>query len=412
MGWGMLADKVVVTGLGVVSSIGLNLADFKDSLLNGRCGAQQASMFNTEGYDSVRACEVKHFDPALFVKNTPLNELGRASKFSIAAAQMAIEDSDLQRSDIVGEKIPVCIGTTDGESQSLDELAKIWSEEGLEKIDGVLVEQSVASNLSNSISREFGLYGESVTISTACSAGNYAIGYAFDLLQSGSAKMAICGGSDSVCRKTYSGFFRLGTIAPEKCQPFDVNRKGLLTGEGAGVLVLETLSSALERGARIYAEVLGYGLNCDANHMVAPNMESVASCIRIAHKNAGVSPGQVDYVCAHGTGTVANDVTESGALNIVYDNNPPPVSSIKSMLGHTMGAASAIASIACILSIYHQFIPPTINHEEHDENCIDDCVPNESRVADVSVAQNNGFAFGGNNAITMYGKYEEKKAVA
>jgi 3-oxoacyl-[acyl-carrier-protein] synthase II len=408
----MLTEKVVVTGLGVVSSIGLNLGDFKDALVEGRCGAQAASMFNAEGYDSVKACEVKHFDPSLFVENTPLEELGRSSKFSIAAAQMAIEDGGLKRSDISGKNIPVCIGTTDGESQSLDELAWIWAKKGLEKFDADLVEQSVASNLSNSISREFGLCGESVTISTACSAGNYAIGHAFDLLQSGRAKIAICGGSDSVCRKTYSGFSRLGTIAPEKCQPFDVNRKGLLTGEGAGVLVLETLSSALERGAKIYAEVLGYGLNCDANHMVAPNMESVASCIRMAHKNAGVSPEQVDYICAHGTGTVANDVTESGAIKSVYDNNPPPVSSIKSMLGHTMGAASAIASIACVLSIHHQFIPPTINHEIHDENCIDDCVPNESRTADVRVVQNNGFAFGGNNAITMYGKYEKNKAVA
>jgi 3-oxoacyl-[acyl-carrier-protein] synthase II len=408
----MLSERVVVTGLGIVSSIGLNLDDFLDALVKGKSGAQSASMFNTEGFDSVRACEVKVFDADQFIINTQLNKIGRSSQFSIAATQMALDDANLSRDDVKGKKIPVCIGTTDGESQILDQLAKIWATKGLNSFEADLVEQSVASNLSNSISSEFGLCGESVTFSTACSAGNYAIGHAYDLLQSGKVSKVICGGSDSVCRKTYSGFYRLGTIAPEKCQPFDFNRKGLLTGEGAGILILETRRSALKRGARIYAEVLGYGLNCDANHMVAPNMESVANCIRIAHKNAGIVPANVDYICAHGTGTVANDVTESGAINIVYGDNPPPVSSIKSMLGHTMGAASAIASVACVLSIYHQFLPPTINHEVPDDNCVKDCVPNTSRKSKVKIVQNNGFAFGGNNAITVYGLYDDQAAVA
>lgn len=403
----MSTHRIVITGLGVVSSIGSNLPDFKEALIRGDSGAHKASMFNTEGFESVIACEVKDFDCKPYLENSDKSELGRSSQFSIAAASMALADSGLDRNDIRGKEIPVCIGTTDGESQSLDQLAKIWATQGTDKFDHELVTKSVASNLSNSISKEFELWGESVTISTACSAGNYAIGHAYDLLRAGHASIALCGGSDSVCRKTYSGFSRLGTIAPEKCQPFDANRKGLLTGEGAGVLVLEALESAQARGARIYAEVLGYGLNCDANHMVAPNKESIARCIRIAHENSGVSAEDVDYICAHGTGTVANDETETGAINIVYNDSPPPVSSIKSMLGHTMGAASAIASIACVLAIHEQFLPPTINHEEHDEKCKVDCVPNKSRSAQVKISQNNGFAFGGNNAITMYGALEE-----
>ena len=402
----MSSERIVVTGLGVLSSIGSGLNEFKDALMRGESGARPASMFNSEGFDSVIACEIKGFDPDSYIEKISIDELGRASQFSIAAASMAIADAGLTRSNIDGRSIPVCIGTTDGESQCLDTLAKTWASNGVEHFSPDLFEQSVASNLANSISREFGLTGESVTISTACSAGNYAIGHAYDLLRAGATDIALCGGSDAVCRKTYSGFSRLGTIAPEKCQPFDMNRKGILTGEGAGVLVLETLSSARKRNARIYAEVLGYGLNCDANHMVAPDMESVARCMRIAHENAGVDAFDVDYICAHGTGTVANDETESGAVNLVYGDNPPPVSSIKSMLGHTMGAASAIASIACILAIHHQFLPPTINHEVHDDKCKVDCVPNSSRLAQVNIVQNNGFAFGGNNAITMYGAYD------
>lgn len=405
----MSNERIVITGMGVVSSIGQDLATFREALMKGKCGVRPASMFNTEGFESVRACEVKDFDASLYIENTLVEKLGRSSRFSIAAAKMALDDAGLGREELVGSPIPVCMGTTDGESQSLDQLAKMWATNNINHFDAELIEQSNTSNLSNSISREFSLRGESVTISTACSAGNYAIGHVYDLLRNGTAKIAICGGSDSVCRKTYSGFSRLGTIAPDKCQPFDLNRKGILTGEGAGVLVLETLSSALERSARIYAEVLGYGLNCDANHMVAPNMESVANCIQLAHKNSRVKAEDVGYICAHGTGTIANDETESGAINIVFDNKPPPVSSIKSMLGHTMGAASAIASIACVLAIYHKFLPPTINHENVDDKCKVDCVPNKFRDAEVNIAQNNGFAFGGNNAITMYGAFRGRE---
>ena len=245
-----------------------------------------------------------------------------------------------------------------------------------------------------------------MTIPTACSAGNYAIGYAYDSISLGDTDFMLCGGADSICRKTFAGFYRLGTIAPEVCQPFDKNRKGILTGEGAGILLLESLDSALARGAQIYAEVLGYGLTCDADHMVAPNRSSIARCIRLAHRNAGISASDVDYICAHGTGTVANDITESGAISEVFGSRKPPVSSIKSMIGHTMGAASALASIACAVGLKDGFIPPTVNHRETDPNCDLDCVPNQSRAADLRIVQNNGFAFGGNNAITVYSRYE------
>ena len=226
------------------------------------------------------------------------------------------------------------------------------------------------SRLSTAIARELALGDvEATTIATACSAGNYALGYGFDAVKAGEAEFALCGGADAICRKTFAGFYRLGTIAPDNCRPFDIGRKGILTGEGAGVLLLETLDSALARGARIHAEVLGYGLNCDAYHQVAPNQDGVAQCMRLALDDAGLDPAQVDLVSAHGTGTKANDVTECGAIHDVFGPDAPRTVSLKSMLGHTMGAASALAAIACALAIREGFVFPTINHVETDPEC-------------------------------------------
>jgi 3-oxoacyl-[acyl-carrier-protein] synthase II len=230
------------------------------------------------------------------------------------------------------------------------------------------------------------------------------------LIQLGEADYMLCGGADAMSRKSFSGFYRLGAIAPQACQPFDKNRKGILTGEGAGMLLLESLDSALGRGATIYGEVLGYGLTCDANHPVAPDKTSIANCIRLAHKNAGITPDDVDYISAHGTGTQANDLTETAAIREVFGSEPPPTSSIKSMLGHTMGAASALSTIACALAIKNGFMPPTINHDADDPNCPIDCVPNQARPADLRIVQNNAFAFFGNNAILILKRHEGPQA--
>jgi 3-oxoacyl-[acyl-carrier-protein] synthase II len=193
--------------------------------------------------------------------------------------------------------------------------------------------------------------------------------------------------------------------APQKAsRPFDKNRDGFVQGEGAGMFVFEKLEHALSRGARIYAEVLGYGLNCDARHPVAPDQDSVAACMRLALDDAGVTPDQVDLISAHGTGTKANDTTECGAIHDVFDGAPPRTVSVKSMLGHTMGAASALSAIACVLAIREGFIPPTINHVETDPTCGIDCVPNESVPADLRIVQNNALAFGGDNAVVLFGR--------
>jgi 3-oxoacyl-[acyl-carrier-protein] synthase II len=401
-----MTNRVVLTGLGALSSIGVGATEFASALRAGRNGAREITAFDTTGFEHARGCEIVGFDPAKWIKNTSVDTLGRATQFSVAAARMAVVDAGVDEEWLRSRHGLVSVGTTDGESNELDSLVAAGIAAGQKSLDPQDTRKVPAARLSLAIAREFGLSDvETTTIATACSAGNYSLGYGFDVVRAGEADFALCGGADAICRKTFAGFYRLGTIAPDNCQPFDKDRKGILTGEGAGVLLLESLDSALERGARIYAEVLGYGLNCDAHHQVAPNQDGVAACMRLALDNAGLEPSAVDLISAHGTGTKANDVTECGAIHDVFGSKPPRTVSLKSMLGHTMGAASALAAIASALAIHESFVFPTINHVSTDPECAIDCVPNHAIEADLNVVQNNGMAFGGNNASVILGKH-------
>jgi 3-oxoacyl-[acyl-carrier-protein] synthase II len=401
-----MGRRVVVTGMGAVSSVGIGLAPFGRALRAGQSGASEITVLDTQGFASHRGCELRGFEPARWVRRLDPARVGRSSQFAIAAARLALTEAGLAEAHLAARGCGVCVGTTEGESQLVDQLTEVWVKEGPARMDAARLERATADLLSVSVSQELGLHGEALTISTACAAGNYAIGYAYDLIHVGETDHMLCGGADAMSRKSFSGFYRLGAIAPEVCQPFDKNRKGILTGEGAGMLLLESLESALERGAPIHGEVLGYGLTCDANHPVAPDQQSIATCMRLAHRNAGIRPADVDYISAHGTGTQANDQTETAAIREVFGAAPPPTSSIKSMLGHTMGAASALSSIACLLAMKDGFIPPTINHHEDDPKCPIDCVPNQARPADLRVVQNNAFAVFGNNAIVIFKRYD------
>ncbi|CAL9556988.1 beta-ketoacyl-[acyl-carrier-protein] synthase family protein [Streptomyces sp. enrichment culture] len=399
--------RVVITGLGTISSIGLGVEAFLDGLRSGRSGVKPITAFDTTGFAHANGCEVDDFDPADWIRRVDPDELGRATQFSVAAANLAVADAGLSLEELRQRRALVSVGTTDAEARDLDGLVELQLEEGPEQLPPGVVRRAQAGRLSTGIVRELGLTDvEALTIPTACAAGNYAIGSGFDAIRGGEVEVALCGGADAVCRKTFAGFYRLGTIAPEVCQPFDKDRKGILTGEGAGILLMESLESARARGARVYAEVLGYGLNCDAHHPVAPDQGSLARCMEVAHRNAGVKPENIDFISAHGTGTRANDVTEAGAIRQVFAT-PPPTISIKSMIGHSMGAASALASAACALALTEGFIPPTINHRETDPECGLDCVPNEARPAELNVVQNNALAFAGNNAVLIFGRYRE-----
>ncbi|HZR48328.1 MAG TPA: beta-ketoacyl-[acyl-carrier-protein] synthase family protein [Streptosporangiaceae bacterium] len=397
-------NRVVVTGLGVLSSIGTGAAEFEAALRAGREGRAQLTAFDTTGFAHSYGCPVTGFDPARWLRNIPPDELSRAAQFAATAGRMAITDANLTENDLKHSHI--AIGTTEGGGHELDQLTAATLTNGPEHLDPNLIAKTSAAALATAVARELAIpNAHTSTIATACAAGNYAIGDAFDALRDGEAEIALCGGAEAIARKTFTVFYRLGLIAPDHCRPFDVARRGILTAEGAAVLLLETFESARRRGARIYAEVLGYGLNCDAALPTAPTRDSVADCMRRALADAGVKTDEVDLIVAHGTGTPANDSTEAGAIRDVYGDSPPPVTGLKSMLGHAMGAASALGAAAAALAIAHRFVPPTINHRETDPACAIDCVPNQTRQAGPDIVQNNGFAFGGNNAIVIMGRH-------
>jgi 3-oxoacyl-[acyl-carrier-protein] synthase II len=413
--------RVVVTGIGVISSIGTGLEEFTAGLRAGRSGVSPISTFDTSGFEHANACEVRDFKPEAWIRRTQPKHLSRAAQFAVAAARMAVEDARLDEDYLASRHGHISIGTTTGGTREIDALTEAEAAAGSTargaagaavihpgSWDPQFVRAVPAVTLSTAIATELGLADvEAATLGTACSAGNYSIGASLDAIRLGDADYALCGGAESVCRTTFTIFYRLGTMAPDCCRPFDRDRQGILTGEGGAVLLLESLESALDRGARIYAEVLGYGLNCDAYHPVAPDQDGLARCMRIALEDAGVDPGDVDLISAHGTGTKANDVTECRAINEVFGGRPPRTVSLKSMIGHAMGAASSIAAAACALAITHGFIPPTINHRETDPDCAIDCVPNRFVPADLRIVQSNGWAFGGNNAVVLFGRYEE-----
>jgi 3-oxoacyl-[acyl-carrier-protein] synthase II len=402
--------RVVVTGCGVISSIGTGVDEFGAALRAGRSNVAPITRFSTEGYPHVNGCEVPGFEPGRWLRHTDADELGRASQFATAAARLAVEDAGMTARSLESGRCLISIGTTDGEVHDLDQLVAQEIADGPAAMDPALARRSATSRLSTAIARELGLTDvETATIATACSAGNYAIGNGFDAIRLGDADFALCGGADAVCRKTFTLFSRLRSIAEDYCRPFDKDRTGILTGEGAGVLMLESLDSALARGARIYAEVLGYGLSCDAHHPVAPHQPGLTRCMDLALRDAGVKPSEVDLISAHGTGTRANDQIETAAIRDLYGEDLPRVVSMKSMLGHSMGAASALAAIGCAVAITEGFIPPTINHVETDPECAIDCVPNESVAADLRIVQNNGWAFGGNNAVLVLGRHDETR---
>ena len=399
--------RVVVTGLGVISSIGIGVAEFLSGLRTGRSGAKPVRGFSTEGFDQHIACEVVGFEADRWIATLDPGELGRASQFSVAAARMALDDAGVDPTALPGRGL-IAIGTTNGETRELDRLVEQEVRGGPDQRDPGIARRIGAGRLSASVARELGLTDvEAVTVPAACAAGNYAIGYAYDAIRAGEVGFALCGGADALCRKTFAGFHRLGAMAPERCQPFDKDRQGMLTGEGAGVLLLERLASARARGARIYGEIIGFGLNCDAGHPVAPDQDSVARCMELALADADIKPDQVDFISAHGTATRANDVVEAGAIRQVFGTAPPRTVSMKSMLGHALGASSAIAAIGCLLAINHEFIPPTINHVETDPECGIDCVPNAAVAARPRIVQNNAWAFGGNNAVLILSGYED-----
>jgi len=397
-----MPKRIVVTGMGVVSSIGVGREPFWNNLLAGRCGISRVESFDTSGYTVHQGAEVKEFRGEEHIKKLNPDSLGRASQFAIAAARLALIDGDIDLGRTAPQTIGVSIGTTSGEPGIIEQFDDRYIANELDCVGPEFIRSYPCNVIAEHVASEFDLAGVNLTIPAACAAGNYAIANAFDVLQAGRADVMLAGGADCFSRITYAGFARLGAIAPEICQPFDRNRKGMIPGEGAGILVLESLDRARARGARVYAEIAGYGLSCDAHHMTAahPLGDGPGRAMEMALKESRTEIDQVSYISAHGTGTATNDRLETIAVKRVFKDfaYSIPMSSIKSMLGHTMGAASAIEAAVCALAVSCGLIPPTIHLQEPDPECDLDYVPNYTRERRVDVAMNNAYAFGGNNA--------------
>ncbi len=397
--------RVVVTGIGVISSVGNGRNAFWQAVKKGKSGISEVSAIDTSVYKCHLAGEVKDFNPEDYIPKRKIKFLGRSSQLAIAAAGLALEDAKLPYKSTERKEMGVLVGTTTGE-RPLEELLAAWAKGGLKDVDRSKIFQASVNNISANVGIQFKARGVNYLIPTACAAGNYAIGGGFDLIRSGDLSFALVGGADAFSIFAFTGFQRIYAMSPDLVRPFDKNRKGMMQGEGAGMLLLESYKSAMKRGANIYAEVLGYGLSCDAYHATAPDPKGISKVMQKALLESGLTYKDVDYICAHGTGTGPNDKAECTAITDVFKERSKEVmvSSLKSMLGHSMGAASAIEAAACCLAVKDDIVPPTINYQTPDPECDIDCVPNKARKAKVNIALNNGFAFGGNNACVAFRK--------
>jgi 3-oxoacyl-[acyl-carrier-protein] synthase II len=407
----MQGRRVVITGCGLVSAAGTELSAFWQSLMAGTCFIRQLPDPSFTGLSAAMGAEVTLAREQLPACADPAGDLKRArcAAFSLLAARNAWADAGLAAANLPSlelERAGVVIGTTLGEERQVGDLSQRWAAQGLEAIDETFLARIDNFRLAALVAAELGLGGSVMLNATACSSGNAATAWAYDLVASGAAELMLAGGADTLTRVTYSGFSRMSALSKGICRPFDRQRDGVSFGEGAGVLVLEELEHARARGARIYAELAGYGVSNDAYHLTAPEQsgEGFARAMRQALATTGTDPEQVDYISAHGTGTPYNDLGETSAVKAVLGERASrvPMSSIKSMLGHTNGAASAIESIACTLALVRQQLPPTANLQEPDPAFGPfDFVPGRGRDARVGTCLNLSAGFGGFNVCVV-----------
>ncbi len=399
-------QRVYITGVGVVSSIGVGRAEFFRALELGKSGISVVQSFDAHGLGREYAGEAKAFRPEDHLTRAEVRRTGRCSAMALAAARMALDDAGLLHDGVQGPRTSVVIGTTMGEADVIATLDRAWIKNGPGAIKRSLLPKYGSTLLPIHVARAVGAQGMVLTLPAACAAGNYAIGLGADLIRAGRADVVVAGASEILEELQFSGFVRLAAMAPDRCQPFDLNRQGIILGEGAGLLVLESEEHAARRGARAQVEVGGYGLSCDAYHITRPHPDAAGSiaAMRAALSQSGIRAADVDFVNAHGTGTKANDVAEAKVMAEVFGDRRVPISSIKSMVGHCMGAASALEAIACVMTIERGIYPPTIAYETPDPECDLDVVANVARRGKGDVVLNNSLAFGGYNAVTCFAK--------
>uniref|UniRef100_A0A8J6TKX9 Beta-ketoacyl-[acyl-carrier-protein] synthase family protein n=1 Tax=Candidatus Desulfatibia profunda TaxID=2841695 RepID=A0A8J6TKX9_9BACT len=400
--------RVAVTGLGIITALGESLFAFEEGIFNGKCGIEPVSLFDTTGFTSQSAAQVKSQNLKEGFTTREIKRASRCDILGLIAAREALADSGLDLETCDRSRIGVVLGGGAGGMHSWERYRRsVWS--GRSRPEPALLLPFANGPLTDLGAGNYGLTGPRATISTACSSSATSIGYGFDLIRSGNQNIVITGGSEALSELTFAGFNSIRAMDPIYCRPFDKNRQGLSLGEGAAILVLENHMDAKVRGAKIYAEVLGYAINSDAFHMTSPDPEAMGMSRVMARalEHAGVRADQIDYINAHGTATPINDPIETLAIKRTFGKSrchDIAVSSTKSMVGHCLGAAGAIEAVATILALKRQMAPPTIHLDEPDPDCDLDYVPNTSRKQEIRFALSNSFAFGGNNTSVVFGR--------
>ena len=408
--------RVVVTGLGSITPIGNNLQDYWQSLMAGSNGVGNVTLFDTSEYACQIGAEVKGFDPHDYMEKKEAKKIDRFSQFAIAASKQALSDSQLVINDLNADRVGVLIGTGVGGIRVMETQKENLLTKGPRRVSPFTIPSMIANMAAGLTAIHTGAKGPNSCTVTACAAGSHAIGDAFRLVQRGYADAMICGGAEAaITPLSYAGFCSAKALSTRNddpthaSRPFDVNRDGFVMGEGSGILLLEDLEHALARGAKIYGEIVGYGMTCDAYHMTSPVPEGLGAtrAIELALKDANLTPNDVSYINAHGTSTSANDSTETKAIKKALGKRAYDVaiSSTKSMTGHLLGGSGGIEAVAAMMAIANNRVPPTINLEHPDPECDLDYVPNKSRELKVDVALSNSFGFGGHNVTLAFKKY-------
>lgn len=406
----MEARRVVVTGTGVVSAIGINTAAFWNSIVNCQSGI---GPYDHPFSDQIRfknGADVKNFDATGYVEKGDLDLMDRFAQFAVVAAREAVSQSGFIVDEENKYRTAVICGTSIGgvhaQEQSYFELYR----ENKTRVHPLSIPKTMPNGAASNISMQMGITGPVYAVSTACASSNHAIGNAFWLIRNGVCDQAITGGSETPFTYTFlKAWEAIRVVAPDTCRPFSKTRQGMILGEGAGMLMLESLEAAQKRGAKIIAEIIGFGMTSDASHITKPDQKGAEQAMRMALQDGNIHPAQVGYINAHGTGTLVNDSMEVAAVKNVFAEhaNSLAISSTKSLHGHALGATSSLEAIATIMALKEGVLPPTANFEEKDEACDIDVVPNASRKKDIQYALSNAFAFGGLNAVLAFKKWEE-----
>lgn len=412
----MAKRRVVVTGLGAVTPLGPDVKSSWQAVLEGKSGVGYITQFDTSNYPVRIAAEVKDFDPTKYIEPKEVKKMDRFIHFAVAATQMAIEDSELKITEANSERIGIVIGSGMGGLPAIEYYHKMLLEKGWKRVSPFFIPMVIINLAAGQVSMKYGIKGPNLAVTTACATGNHSIGEAFRMIQYGDADVMIAGGAEAVITPmAIAGFSIMRALStrneePQKAsRPFDIDRDGFVMGEGAGIIILEELGHALKRGAKIYAELAGYGMSSDAYHITAPAPEGEggARCMRMAINDAGIKPEEIDYINAHGTSTKQGDELETQAIKTVFGEHAYRlcVSSTKSMTGHLLGAAGGVEAIFTILSIYNNVVPPTINLDNPDPECDLNYVPHRKIEREIKCAITNSFGFGGTNASLVFRKF-------